>query len=66
LLQAISSALGYHHAEDCGLYGQNVKHLFRFLKNRESDASSVQDVLQGAKEYRPGKVENIYVYMTGF
>ncbi|PNF20834.1 hypothetical protein B7P43_G12069 [Cryptotermes secundus] len=57
ILDVISRALGYHHAEDCSLSGQNVRHLFRFLKNLESDASSVQDVLQGVKEYRPVMLE---------
>lgn len=57
ILDIISRALGYHDAEDCSLSGKNVRHLFRFLKNLESDASSVQDVLQGVKEYRPVVIE---------
>jgi hypothetical protein len=61
LLQVISRALGYNVAEACSLSGQNVRHLFRFLKNLESDASSVQDVLQGVKEYRPGNVGSMYI-----
>lgn len=58
MVQVIARALGYRDAEDCSLSGQNVRHLFRFLKNLESDASSVQDVLQGVKEYKPGNVCN--------
>lgn len=56
----ISRVLGYNGAQDCSLSGQNVRHLFRFLKNRESGAASAQDVLRGIGEYTHGNANLIF------
>jgi hypothetical protein len=55
--------LGYTFAQDCGLAGQNVRHLHRFLKNQESNAASAQDVLQGVGNYNHGNV-NFNFHLT--
>lgn len=57
VLHVISRVLGYTGAKDCSLSGQNVRHLLRFLKNRESDAASAQDVLQGVGKQKHATFE---------